>query len=127
MHREEKRESFGRMLVRLSTCERESGGRPPQRRDRAMANRALNGIGLLMLGVALTNCDRNPTQPSPKTLPVTLPAAPTPAPVSVFADATLSGLVYEVVTASPRQIVGIPGVAVYCEPCGESSHNWAYT
>jgi hypothetical protein len=36
-------------------------------------------------------------------------------------------MVYEVVTDTPRQIVSIEGVAVYCEQCGESTHNYAYT
>ena len=34
---------------------------------------------------------------------------------------------YEVISDSPREIVGIEGVAVYCEQCGESTHNYAYT
>jgi hypothetical protein len=42
-------------------------------------------------------------------------------------DATLSGRVYEVVGDSPGQRRGIEGVSVYCEPCGESTHNFAYT
>lgn len=61
---------------------------------------------------------------SPSTVPVP-PVAP--APVSVLADATLSGRVYEVVSEFPRQIAGIEGVAVYCEQCGESTHNFAFT
>jgi hypothetical protein len=36
-------------------------------------------------------------------------------------------VVYEVLTESPRQIGGIEGVAVYCEQCGESTHNFAIT
>jgi hypothetical protein len=45
----------------------------------------------------------------------------------VLADATLSGMVYEVVSESPRTIAGIEGVTLYCEQCGESTHNWAST
>jgi hypothetical protein len=45
----------------------------------------------------------------------------------VLADATLSGMVYEVVGDSPRQIAGIEGVSVYCEQCGELTHNFAYS
>ena len=34
---------------------------------------------------------------------------------------------YEVISESPREILGIEGVVVYCEQCGESTHNFAYT
>ena len=96
-----------------------------------MTNRVLGGIVLLMLSGALSNCSDNYTQPSPVSPPPASPSTfiqPQPPPlVSVLADATLTGMVYEVVSASPRLIVGIEGVAVYCEQCGESTHNWAYT
>ena len=50
-----------------------------------------------------------------------------PVPPSVFlAEATLSGTVYERV-GNPSQPVGIEGVSVYCEQCGESTHNFALT
>ena len=50
-----------------------------------------------------------------------------PAPPSVFLpEATLSGTVYERV-GNPSQPVGIEGVSVYCEQCGESTHNFALT
>jgi hypothetical protein len=64
---------------------------------------------------------------------VSAPSPPAPsqpsagAGVSVLADATLSGIVYEVLTDSPRQIVGVEGASVYCEQCGESTHNFADT
>jgi hypothetical protein len=90
-----------------------------------MTNRVLYGIVLVMLGGALSNCGKDHAQPWP-TSPSIQPA-PTPPLGSVLADATLSGMVYEVVTVSPRQIVGIEGVSVYCEQCGESSHNFAST
>ena len=93
-----------------------------------MTNRALSGIVLLMLGGAMSSCATDNAQPSPTSPSVTIQTAPTPPPpVSVLADATLSGMVYEVVSASPRQIIGIEGVSVYCEQCGESTHNFAYT
>src|SRR4051812_26896192 len=79
-----------------------------------------------MLGGALSNCGKNqPQLPTSPSVPVQPAPAPTP-PIgdSVLADATLSGMVYEVVAGSP---VGIQGVSVYCEQCGESTHNYAYT
>ena len=92
-----------------------------------MTNRVLYGIFLLMLGGGL-GCGKDNAQPAPASPSVIIQPAPTPPPPgSVLADATLSGMVYEVVTASPRQIVGIEGAAVYCEQCGESTHNYAYT
>jgi hypothetical protein len=44
-----------------------------------------------------------------------------------LADATLSGTVYEVANDSSNRRVGIEGVSVYCEQCGESTHNFSYT
>jgi hypothetical protein len=35
--------------------------------------------------------------------------------------------VYEVVSDSPRTTAGIERVWVYCEQCGESTHNFTYT
>ena len=83
-------------------------------------------MACLLLVQGLAGCGgstQTPTAPSP---PVASqpPAAPGG---SVLADATLSGMVYEVVAESPRQIVGIEGASVYCEQCGESTHNFAYT
>ena len=86
-----------------------------------MTHRVLNRIFLLMLSGAMNACSDKVTPRSPVSPSITRP------PVSVMADATLSGMVYEVVAASPRQIVGIAGVEVYCEQCGESTHNWAST
>jgi len=66
--------------------------------------------------------------PSPQVSTPTVPA-PVPPPgtgVSVLADGTLSGRVYELV-GDARQMVGIENVAVYCEQCGESTHSYAYT
>jgi hypothetical protein len=59
---------------------------------------------------------------------VTVPSPPRPAvPESVFLpDVTLSGTVYEL-AGNPSQPVGIEGVSVYCEQCGESTHNFAVT
>jgi hypothetical protein len=87
-------------------------------------------IACFLLVQGLSGCGAAPTAPTPSQ-PVSL-AAPIPAPippptVSVLVDATLSGRVYEVIADSPRRIVGIEGVSVYCEPCGESTHNFATT
>jgi len=91
-----------------------------------MTDRVLRGILISILGGALSNCGTNPTTPTSSAAPLTLPQPSTPND-SVLANATLFGTVYEVVSDSPRQIVGIAGVAVYCEQCGESTHNYAYT
>ena len=85
----------------------------------------------LVLTLAVAGCAESPVWPSAPSsvpaIPVTFgPVAPTPV-VSVLTDATLSGMVYEVVGDSPGQRRGIAGVSVYCEPCGESTHNFAYT
>ena len=94
-------------------------------------------VGALSLLLASCGDGKNasPTSPTPAPTPVAPAPPPAGGPVSVLADATLSGTVYEVVTDSPRQIVGIEGVSVfgikgvsvYCEQCGESTHNYAYT
>ena len=92
-----------------------------------MTNRALYVVALLMLGGALSNCGTDLAQPSPAGPSVPIQPAPAPRPPivnSVLADATLRGMVYEVVTDSR---VGIQGVSVYCEQCGESTHTFAYT
>jgi hypothetical protein len=87
----------------------------------------MRGILFLVLGGALGGCVGNSVTPT--SLPIS-PSANVTQPargVSVLADATLSGQVYEVVSDSPRQTVGIAGASVYCEQCGESSHNFAET
>lgn len=87
------------------------------------------GIVCLLLIQGLAGCGGStelPSAPAAPSPPVpSLPPAGTG--VSVLADATLSGVVYDVVGDSPRQIVGIEGVDVYCEQCGESTHNWSRT
>lgn len=98
-----------------------------------MSYRVLRGTLLVLFWGSLSGCGNNATPSSPVAPSITTPPQITTPPppatplVSVLADATLSGVVYEVVAASPRQIVGIEGVAVYCEQCGESTHNYAYT
>jgi hypothetical protein len=92
-----------------------------------MTNRVLNGVVLLVLFGAVSSCGDNLTPPSPASPSNAITPQLTPPLGSVLADATLFGMVYEVVAASPRQIRGIEGVAVYCEQCGESTHNYAYT
>ena len=92
-------------------------------------SRILMACVVLVLG--LTACsDSSVVAPAPTPpvtpAPVTTPPRTLPT-TSVLADATLFGMVYEVVGDSPRQIVGIAGVSVYCEQCGESTHNFAQT
>jgi len=82
-----------------------------------------------LLPLALSACSAAlPPAPTPVSSSQPAPAAP-PVPTggSVLAEATLSGRVYEVIPGSPTRTAGIEGVAVYCEPCGESTHNYAYT
>ena len=86
-------------------------------------------IGLVMAALGLTGCG-GPTQvPSAPSPPAASPAPPAalPGSESVLADATLSGTVYEIANDSSSRHVGIEGVSVYCEQCGESTHNFAYT
>jgi hypothetical protein len=85
-----------------------------------------NGIACLLLVQGLAGCGGGTDAPSAPSPPVASPAAAGTG-VSVFADATLSGMVYEVVADSPRKIMGIEGVAVYCEQCGASTHTYSYT
>lgn len=91
--------------------------------------RMRTAIASLVLSQAVMGCASSPTAPSaPSTPSVTVVAGPTPAaPVSALTDATLSGTVYELVDGSPVQRRGVEGVSVYCEPCGESTHNFANT
>ena len=75
----------------------------------------------------MSSCGTNQAVPSPTAPTIPIQQAPAPRlPIadSVLANATLRGMVYEVVTGSR---VGIDGVSVYCEQCGESTHNFAYT
>ena len=62
-----------------------------------------------------------PSAPSPvaPSAPVTPPASPSFAP-----NVTLSGFVSEIVQGAP---VPVEGAGVYCEPCGEGTHTWAYS
>lgn len=101
-----------------------------------MTDRLSGGILLFVLGVALSSCGQSPTTPTPiqslsppgpTLLPTTPPPPRPPPPASVLVEATLSGRVYEVISDSPREIAGIEGVLVYCEQCGESTHNSTYT
>jgi hypothetical protein len=86
-------------------------------------------IGLVMATLGLAGCGGPTEVPSAPSLPVASPPPPVaqPGDDSVLADATLSGIVYEVAIDSSSQHVGIEGVSVYCEQCGESTHNFAYT
>jgi hypothetical protein len=86
-------------------------------------------IGLVMATLGLAGCGGSTEVPSAPSPPVASPAPPValPAGDSVLADATLSGTVYEVAIDSSSRRVGIEGVSVYCEQCGESTHNYSYT
>ena len=86
-------------------------------------------IGLVMATFWLAGCGGSTEVPSAPSSPVESPAPPValPAGDSVLADATLSGTVYEVAIDSSSRHVGIEGVSVYCEQCGESTHNFSYT
>ena len=88
-------------------------------------SRILMACVFLVLG--LTACTNSFEVPPAPTRPIVTPPARTEPPTSVLADATIFGMVYEVVSDSPRQIAGIEGVSVYCEACGESTHNFAQT
>src|SRR5215831_19957644 len=99
-----------------------------QQRDTTMANRLLTAIVVVVLGGALSNCGTNNTSTTAAVIPRVSPAVPSvaiPQDRTMLLDATLTGTVYEVVTDSPRQIAGIEGVSIYCEQCGESTHNYA--
>jgi hypothetical protein len=94
-----------------------------------LITRARTAIVCFLLLPGLAACSSSEQLPSTPS-PVVAPLVASPAPVtgvSVLADATLSGMVYEVLADSPRQIVGVEGVAVYCEQCGESTHNFSFT
>jgi hypothetical protein len=65
-----------------------------------------------------------PTAPSP---PPVLAPSPTGVGTSVLSDATLSGRVFELTADATREPIGVEGAAVYCEQCGETTHNYAYS
>jgi hypothetical protein len=81
----------------------------------------VTSLGLSACALEPGSAPTRPT-PSPGTF---VPTVPTPV-VSNLLDWTLSGRVYEVV-GDARQTVGIEGVQVYCEQCGESTHTFAGT
>jgi hypothetical protein len=86
-----------------------------------------NGIACLLLVQGLAGCRGGTDAPSAPFPP--MPSSPPAGAlgVSVLADATLSGRVYEVVANSPGEAVGLDGAAVYCEQCGASTHTYSYT
>ena len=68
-----------------------------------MTDRPLQVIVLLLLGGVLSNCGTGQAQPSPTGPTVPVQPAPAPRPPivnSVLADATLRGMVHEVVSDS---------------------------
>lgn len=92
--------------------------------------RMRRAIASLVLSQTLSGCGssaRVPSAPSLASAPVVVTPGPVAPSGSVLADATLSGTVYELVGDPPGQRRGIEGVSVYCEPCGESTHNFADT
>ena len=93
-----------------------------------LITRSQTRMAWVVLALGLTACSNYSELPPAPTPPA--PPTPVAAPVptgSVLADATLSGMVYEVMGESTRTIAGIEGASVYCEPCGESTHNFAKT
>ena len=94
-----------------------------------VTTRTRMAIACVVLLQGLAGCTGSTEVPSAPSPPVASPAPPVaqPAGDSVLADATLSGMVYEVATDSSSRHVGIEGVSVYCEQCGESTHNFSYT
>jgi hypothetical protein len=87
------------------------------------------GMGSLVLVLTVAGCtDSLAPAPLPSSPSVASVIATVPTPTaSVLMDVTLSGMVYEVVGDPPGQRRGIENVSVYCEPCGVSTHNFAYT
>ena len=94
-----------------------------------VTTRMRTAIACAVLLQGLAGCTGSREVPSAPSPPVVspAPAVAQPTGVSVLADATLSGMVYEVVIDSTSRHVGIEGVSVYCEQCGESTHNFSYT
>jgi len=84
------------------------------------------GIACVLLAHGLAGCGGSTTTPSSVTLPPST-VLPTPVGVSVLANATLSGNVFEVAAESPSRRIGIEGTAVYCEQCGAETHSYATT
>ena len=89
--------------------------------------RTRTGIAYLLLVQGLAGCGGSTGVPSAPSSSSVASPPPVGTGVSVLADATLSGRVYESVADSPREVVGIEGVAVYREQCGASTHNYSYT
>jgi hypothetical protein len=94
-----------------------------------VTTRTRTAIMCAVLLQGLAGCTGSTEVPSAPSPPVASPAPPVgqPAGDSVLADATLSGMVYEVAIDSSSRHVGLEGVSVYCEQCGESTHNFSYT
>ncbi len=99
-----------------------------------MTKKVQLAVALLMVQL-LAGCGRAssliPSAPSPAASSTASPstAAPSapvtlPAPSPFVPNITLSGVVTEIVQGAP---VPIEGVSVYCEPCGEGTHTYAYT
>jgi hypothetical protein len=102
--------------------------RPNMEKLTMLITRSRTWMACLLMVPGLAGCSGSteaPSAPAPSPPVASQPPAGTGG--SVLADATLSGIVYEVTAGSPRQRVGIEGVSVYCEQCGESTHNYAYT
>jgi hypothetical protein len=93
-----------------------------------MRHRTAWSGGVLMLALGLGGCDGSepPSTPSSPSVFEQV-VAPSPhaswLPGHVLTGVSLSGVVYEL-TATGRK--PIAGAVVYCEPCGEETHSFAY-
>ena len=74
-------------------------------------------------GSSLPSTPAAPSRIAPSPVAPSIPAIPQ-TPAGFVPNITLSGTVYEIVQ---DERVPIEGVDIYCEPCGESTHNWAST
>ena len=86
-----------------------------------MTGRTLTGIVLLVLAQGVAGCGGPDPFPSPSPVPQSSLGGPR---FSTLTGVTLYGVVFEV---TPTGNAPIEGVAVYCEPCGEATHTFAYT
>jgi hypothetical protein len=91
--------------------------------------RTRTAIACAVLLLGLAGCNGSKEVPSAPSPPVASPppVVTQPRGDSVLADATLSGMVYELANDLSSARVGIAGASVYCEQCGESTHNFSYT
>lgn len=66
-----------------------------------------------------------PTAPSPVPPAVVVPSVTSPVfPGYTLTQVRLTGVVFELTAVGDTPIANVP---VYCEPCGQLTHTWAYT